>query len=364
MPFIILGGERFALPIGETPVGGTGDDALPFPELAELPAVATLAVGPDGEAVIRRTARDHRVTVDGREIGDEPVPLAHGARLEVEGLRMTFGDVQEIGGTAHVGGVPDDALASLGSLASTPTADTGGRLLRPDGTTFPVPADGLAIGRDPECGLVLTGKGVSRTHAVVRATVQGYVLEDTSANGTLVNDMRVEGSRLLGMSDVVRIGEHVLTFEAPAPEVTVAPRVADPASPASAATAAARRAPELLGTLEIMNEGVLKGTRFRLERPAIHVGRGAHNEVRLEDKSVSGTHATLTRRAGGWYVLDLESTNGTYVNGERIRGERRLEGATELRFGGIKMVFRPIGGPAVDDASTRVVVGVRDEELA
>ena len=119
----------------------------------------------------------------------------------------------------------------------------------------------------------------------------------------------------------------------------------------------------LLATLEIINEGALKGTRFRLERPIAHIGRGPSNEIRLRDESVSGSHATLMRRGAQWVVVDLDSTNGTYVDGERISGERVLQGAAEVRFGGIKMVFRPIAGSGDDDVmSTRVIVGVRDEK--
>ena len=110
-----------------------------------------------------------------------------------------------------------------------------------------------------------------------------------------------------------------------------------------------------------MNEGVLKGVRFRIERPVAHIGRGQHNDVRINDGSVSASHATLTRRGGSWVVLDLGSTNGTYVEGERIAGERRLTGVTELRFGNVKLMFRPIAGGGNDDASTRALVGVPDD---
>ena len=117
---------------------------------------------------------------------------------------------------------------------------------------------------------------------------------------------------------------------------------------------------KLLATLEIINEGVLKGTRFRLERPVAHVGRHSDNEVHLADDTVSGSHATLARRGSGWVLTDHGSTNGTYVDGERITGDREVPGVAELRFGGVKMVFRPIGGLGgePDTKNTKAVVGV------
>jgi pSer/pThr/pTyr-binding forkhead associated (FHA) protein len=169
------------------------------------------------------------------------------------------------------------------------------------------------------------------------------------------------------MGDVVRVGDEELRFEAdPVPdEPSVEPRAESPVPSAvlrpsaEPPTMAGRSTVRLLATLEIINEGVLKGTRFRVERPVAHVGRAPHNDVRLADSTVSGLHATLTRRSSGWVVLDHGSTNGTYVDGERISGERQLSNATELRFGNIKMVFRSIaGGTDVDATSTRAVVGV------
>jgi predicted component of type VI protein secretion system len=113
----------------------------------------------------------------------------------------------------------------------------------------------------------------------------------------------------------------------------------------SAPTAPAQPAYEdprpVLATLEILNEGPTKGTKFTLRTPLAHVGRGAHNDVRLNDESVSETHAKLQRREDGWYVVDMGSTNGTYVGGTRISGEQRLEGSPDLRFGGMKLRFTP-----------------------
>jgi pSer/pThr/pTyr-binding forkhead associated (FHA) protein len=117
----------------------------------------------------------------------------------------------------------------------------------------------------------------------------------------------------------------------------------------------------LLSTLEIINAGVLNGTRFRIERPVVHIGRGAHNDIQLSDESVSSSHATLSRRGAEWIVVDRGSTNGTYVDGERITGERALKGAAELRFGGIKTVFRPIAGSTAEVMGTRVMTGVKKE---
>jgi predicted component of type VI protein secretion system len=114
-----------------------------------------------------------------------------------------------------------------------------------------------------------------------------------------------------------------------------------------------------LASLEILNEGPTKGTRFAIRSALSHVGRGAHNDIRLMDDSVSETHAKLQRRDDGWYVVDMDSTNGTYVGGTRIAGERRLVGSPDVRFGGMKLRFTPADIAAEGDVrGTRAIASV------
>ena len=95
-----------------------------------------------------------------------------------------------------------------------------------------------------------------------------------------------------------------------------------------------------LATIEVLSDGPLKGARFPVERPVIHIGRSAENDVRIADDSVSGAHATLLRRGSVWHLIDLASTNGTFLDGRRIEGEAIIQGSAELRFGGVRVSFR------------------------
>jgi predicted component of type VI protein secretion system len=116
-----------------------------------------------------------------------------------------------------------------------------------------------------------------------------------------------------------------------------------------------------LAVLEVLNEGPFKGSRYSLRTPLAHVGRGSHNDVQLSDESVSETHAKLQRREDGWYVVDMDSTNGTYVGGSRVKGERRIDGSPDLRFGGVKTRFvaAGAGGAAEMEAKgTRAIASV------
>ena len=360
MPFLVIDRERYALPIGEIPLGGDDGDAVP--PLAGAPLAAVIEVLPDGTATLHPVAGD-AVRVNDAPAGTGPVALRHGMRLVVGAVSVLYGDMAAHGSTTHVAGVTDDDLALLAGLAPVePTGTTGGRLVSLlDGAAYDVAPEGVEIGRDPACGVPLVSRDASRIHARIAPGLLGYVLTDASANGVFVNGARVDGTRVLGNGDRVRFGREEFEFRADAATFAEPPAsapVARDARGGATSTAPAGPPPTLFATFEVLNTGVLQGTRFRIERPVAQVGRGAHNDVRLADDSVSGAHATLTRRANGWVVLDLGSTNGTYVDGERITGERRLDGSCELRFGNVKVLFRAMRGADRDEASTRALVGV------
>jgi pSer/pThr/pTyr-binding forkhead associated (FHA) protein len=145
---------------------------------------------------------------------------------------------------------------------------------------------------------------------------------------------------------------------APSPRQTFSE--APPTAPAMPVAVPAEDTRPVLATLEILNEGPTKGTRVSLRTALVHVGRGAHNDVKLSDESVSETHAKLQRREDGWYLVDMESTNGSYVGGTRVTGERRIEGSPDLRFGGVKMRFQAAGGgeAEVESKGTRAIAAV------
>jgi predicted component of type VI protein secretion system len=114
----------------------------------------------------------------------------------------------------------------------------------------------------------------------------------------------------------------------------------------------------VLAWLEIINEGARKGTRFDIRTSLAHLGRGAHNDVAVDDDSVSDTHAKLQRRDDGWYLIDVGSTNGTYVGGSRLTGERRLDGAPDIRLGGVKMIFHAADVSTAAAKGTRPIAGM------
>lgn len=72
---------------------------------------------------------------------------------------------------------------------------------------------------------------------------------------------------------------------------------------------------------------------------AVLIGRDPQNDVVLDDRRVSRKHAEIRLRLGRYTLYDLQSTNGTYVNGRRV-AEKVLEDGDKVSVGGLEVVFR------------------------
>jgi hypothetical protein len=93
-------------------------------------------------------------------------------------------------------------------------------------------------------------------------------------------------------------------------------------------TAQMRQAAAGAGTLVLPS-----GERVPLGEGVITVGRMPECSITLNDANVSRHHAELRADGNGYFVVDLNSTNGTLVNGARIRGEHRLADGDIVSFG-------------------------------
>jgi len=80
------------------------------------------------------------------------------------------------------------------------------------------------------------------------------------------------------------------------------------------------------------------GKSFDLSAAEITVGRVEDNKIQIEHASVSGHHAVLKLDALDYIIKDLDSTNGTRINGERI-SEQKLRRNDILRFGNIELLY-------------------------
>ena len=121
-----------------------------------------------------------------------------------------------------------------------------------------------------------------------------------------------------------------------------------------------------MARLVLLSEG-FTGRAYELKVPTTTVGRVSDNAFEIPEASVSSHHAEILLRGTEVIVRDLNSTNGTYISGERITGEAVLRPGQILRLGTVDMRLEtgdaaPKPKQALDQ--TRVIPqGVKAEEL-
>ena len=374
-----IGGERYALAAGETAIGSASDNKVVLEGEGVQPRHAVVQATQPGSAAIRAVAAEAEVRVNGVRLGAEPTPLLHGDKIAIGRHELRVVDSTRGGSTQLF---DSGAFADLvPPRSSKPAAGTtGGRLVcLTDGREYNVGQGPLRIGRDASSDVVVTGNDVSRHHAEIRSDPQGYVLVDLSVNGSYVNGERSGKTHLLARADVIRIGNDEFRFYADAASPASEPP--RPSTPPPGATSrlsdTMHGVPVATATAEesgstppsptaaplasfLFRSGELKGRRLPIKVPVANIGRGDYNDVVIADPSVSTMHAKLQRRDAVWILTDLGSTNGTFVEGERLTGEAPLGPGTTLKFGDVSALFEPLDEsvPAPKANTTRMMAQV------
>lgn len=162
----------------------------------------------------------------------------------------------------------------------------------------------VTIGRDStQSNFVLNDEMVSRLHASLTLLDDGTVqLSDkNSTHGTYVNEQKITEPVKLNTGDILRLGNTklVLSWSDQAPAVLAA----------------------------------------QTPVTSITIGRETTNSLVINEPKVSRNHARLEQRDGLFYLTDLDSTHGTSLNGEMIRGTQEINPSSWINIGGINYFF-------------------------
>src|SRR2546421_7263758 len=305
MSLLELGGNKFTIPVGEVVLGSDAACAIPPRGAGVLPRHAVLQGQADGQVIIRKATPAADVLINGVRLGAEPTPLLHGDKVEVGDHELTFVDERRSGSTQYVQALslPQPGVGAPARPGGKPAAigTSGGRVVSlTDGREYVITGASLVFGREAGCDVVVTGKDVSRRHAEIVHTPRGYLVVDSSTNGTFVNEEQVQGQRILARTDVIRIGEEQFRFYAEAPlggGPAVSPEqlkhtvhgietVAPPPPPRPSGQAFASF---------LVRSGGLMGQRLPVKTPVVNLGRADYNDIVLPDPSISTSHDKLQR---------------------------------------------------------------------
>jgi uncharacterized membrane protein YdfJ with MMPL/SSD domain/pSer/pThr/pTyr-binding forkhead associated (FHA) protein len=186
----------------------------------------------------------------------------------------------------------------------------------------------LVVGRQG-ADLTIDDPELSRRHAVLRPVDGGVEVQDLgSTNGTFVDGRRIDGTEVVRDGGTVQIGSS---------DITIEPDPSPAAAPAAQGTPAAEAPPAPSGgprTVLRMTHGTAPGTMIPVGTEPFVIGRGESGMGMLDgDPELSRQHAQISKVDGKVVVEDLGSTNGTFVNGNRIAAPTVLKPGDSLYLG-------------------------------
>jgi pSer/pThr/pTyr-binding forkhead associated (FHA) protein len=185
---------------------------------------------------------------------------------------------------------------------------------------FPIPeGPEVLVGQDKDSGVRVPFPGVSRHHAKITFDGKGYWIEDAgSANGTFLNGRRVIKRERLDHLDVVSLGRST--------ELIFVRRRTD--------TTRVLRYGIRNAWLEIL-DGLEAGASREIPRGTMTIGRSSSNNLVADSQLVSKIHVRLERNAVELLLVDLQSSNGTWMEGEKIETSA-LEDGDEFSLAGVR----------------------------
>ena len=245
----------------------------------------------------------------------------------------------------------DAALASL---------DDPARRVEPLGAGSPwgrlVPVDGefagqplsltrqlTLLGREFNNDIVIDDERTSRYHAEIHWD-HGHVelLDRGSMNGTLVNRQAVRGRIPLKSGDVLDLGAQRYRLEILSNPGTVDARDKPEQEetrkmPGAKARPAGDDEQQIAPLVLLGGQQLDTGGRWELSLSVSSIGRDRERTICLPDESVSRLHAQIVRQRVGYFISDLNSRNGTYLNGQPLTAPSLLSPGDVLRIGEIEL---------------------------
>ena len=106
--------------------------------------------------------------------------------------------------------------------------------------------------------------------------------------------------------------------------------------------------------------GTDQGTRFELIEPLLRLGRDPSSTIHLHDTEVSRHHAELRQVETDYLISDLNSSNGTFVNGQRVR-QHPLQSGDQVQLGGTLMLYTGPAEETPEDLARIVSIGAPAE---
>lgn len=199
-----------------------------------------------------------------------------------------------------------------------------------DGSIIEINHWETSLGKSKANDIVLPAEHTGRFHAVIAKKRKDWVITDTSTKtaGVLVNGKKIENRQIIENGDIINIGSSTLKF------------VCDEAL-SSKSKKAIRN--EVQAQQKAVAYAVLVDIRTKrpiyLKKQDVLIGRGTDCDIQILSDAVSSHHARIHKTSRGWAMSDLDSHNGTKLNGKYLTQPQLIFDEDMLTFGDKVFIF-------------------------
>lgn len=251
---------------------------------------------------IYKSSSSVQLTINGNPLLTNPQTLQIGDEIQIGDYRILFD------------GVPSTSLSKPeavlpGTILKQTTCDRILQVTTSQGTqNFPLRNGTITVGRHPNCDIVIDFPVISPLHAhLTWGNDETYTITNRDQTNKLFFAGKSIQEKVLKNGDCFSIGNQViLSYHQVLPDT---------------------EAIEKFETIELRD---LKYLTF---------GRDPENTHVIDHPVVSRFHTQIISKEGSWFVEDLHSSNGTYVNGQQIRNQQPLHPGSTIRIGPYQFIF-------------------------
>ncbi len=188
------------------------------------------------------------------------------------------------------------------------------------------------IGRKQSNDLSLNDKKVSREHMRIDVASDGKVtiFDNNSSNGVYLDNKRIVDSSPMLPGQTFRLGETTIRLVEEEKVNPIAPVLENPENE--------NFTHSLMGAGEYKPAGSSTQS-LDLSKISITIGRDPSNTLVLSHPMVSRFHARIISQNEKHYILDLNSVNGTYLNGQRVEGSSQIDPHSLIQICGFRFIF-------------------------
>ncbi|MCM1286049.1 MAG: FHA domain-containing protein [Acetobacter sp.] len=201
-----------------------------------------------------------------------------------------------------------------------------------DGSIIDIDRWEISIGKSKSNDIVLMMPGVSRFHAVISKRRKEWTITDTfSKTGIIINGEKIDGKAVIEDGDVIEIGSVSLKF-------VCADAISQQVRSEIRTAATEFKQPSKNVAYAVLVD-VKTHKPIYLRKKDVLIGRGENADIRIALDTVSSEHARIHLTSRGWALSDLNSHNGTKLNGRFISQPQLIFDEDTITFGERVFIF-------------------------